>query len=77
MNEKIKNIIASVLQIDDSTLEDESSPDTIEGWDSINQMNIVMALEEEFDIEFTEEQILNMLNVKLIYITVEEALNNA
>jgi acyl carrier protein len=44
----------------------DSSPDTIEEWDSLKHMNLVLALEEEFGIQFTDEQIVEMLSVELI-----------
>ena len=47
-------------------IREDSSPDTIEAWDSLRHMNLVLALEEAFGIQFTEEEIVEMLNVQLI-----------
>ncbi len=47
-------------------IREDSSPDTIEAWDSLRHMNLVLALEEAFGVQFTEEEIVEMLNVQLI-----------
>jgi acyl carrier protein len=52
---------------------EDSSPDTISGWDSLAHMNLVLALEEELGVEFTDVQIVDMLNAELIMMAVAEA----
>jgi acyl carrier protein len=71
MEEKIKNIMASVFKCDVSEIDENASPDTIEHWDSLGHMNLVVALEEEFNFTFQEDEIVDMLNYKLICITVK------
>ena len=66
MEDKIKEVISNIFETPLSGINDQSSPDTIENWDSINHMKLITALEEEFDVEFTDEEILEMQNVKLI-----------
>jgi len=41
-------------------------------WDSLKHMNLIVGLEEEFDIEFNDEDIGSLLNLKLIKLFVEE-----
>jgi len=66
MENKIKKVLADVLMVDIELIDDNASPETIEQWDSLKQMNIVIALEEEFDICISDEDVIEMLNVKLI-----------
>ena len=66
MEDKIKEVISNIFGTPLNEINGQSSPDTIENWDSINHMKLITALEEEFDIEFTDEEILEMQNVKLI-----------
>jgi acyl carrier protein len=56
----------SVFEIDSSEINHESSPDSIDKWDSLRHMNLVVALEEEFNIEFEVEEISELMNFKLI-----------
>jgi len=57
-----------VLNIDVSLINNESSPDNIENWDSLKHMNLIVALEEEFEIEFDDEEIVDSMNYALIVI---------
>ncbi|WP_152058017.1 acyl carrier protein [Aliarcobacter butzleri] len=66
MENRIKKVLADVLMVDISLITDDTSPDTLEKWDSMNQMNIIVALEEEFEIQISDDDVIEMLNVKLI-----------
>ena len=77
MKDKIKQIMANVFSIDVASIEDDASPDIIINWDSLNHMNFVVALEEEFDIRFTDDEIAEMLNLALIEYTIKQKLGVA
>lgn len=78
MEEKIKQIMSDIFFINTSDITENSSQDTIENWDSIGNLNLVTALEEEFEINFTDDQIIEMLNFKLVCeITKEVILNKS
>ena len=66
MEQKIKDVMASVFKVDLSDIHEDASPDSLENWDSLGHMNLVVALEEEFNITFQEDEIIEMLNYKLI-----------
>lgn len=58
MEQKIKEIMASVFGMNVSDIGDSASASNIEVWDSLKQMDLVMALEEEFNIEFDDEDLI-------------------
>lgn len=64
--EKLKKVIAGVFKIDALSINNDTSPDTVETWDSLNHLNFILALEEAFDISFTEEQTVEILNYELV-----------
>jgi acyl carrier protein len=66
IEKRIKNVMSSVFEISDEQINENSSPDTIENWDSLKHMNLVVALEEEFNIEFSDDNITELVNMKLI-----------
>ncbi len=70
MEQRIKNVMAAILDCDVNDIVENSSPDTLSKWDSLGHMNLVVALEEEFGIVFKEDEIIEMLNYKLIYDTI-------
>lgn len=77
MHTKIKEIAAVVFDTEPDQVTEMSSPDTIEKWDSINHLNLVSSLEDEFGVTFTDEEVGEMLNLKLVEIIIEEKLKKA
>jgi acyl carrier protein len=72
---RVKKVMSKVFNIKRDIITDETSPDTVGRWDSLQHMNLVLALEEEFGVEFTGEQMNEMLNFRLILIVLQELLN--
>ena len=70
--DKLKNVLADVFKINMQTIDDMTSVDTVEKWDSLSHLNLVLALEEEFNISFTEEQTVEILNYPLIKLVLQE-----
>lgn len=66
MEDRIKNVMSAVFGVPVGDITDEASPDTIESWDSLNHMNLVLALEEQFGVQFTDEEIVELMNYPLI-----------
>lgn len=74
MEEKLRQIVADVFLIDIDQVTIDSSPDTIQQWDSIGHLNLITSIEEAFEITFTEDQISEILNFKLAIAVTEEAI---
>lgn len=66
MAEVIKQVMALVFQIDADTIDAATSPETVERWDSLKHMQLVMALEDELGIEFPDETIPELLSFAAI-----------
>ena len=66
MDSRIVQIVAFVLEISVEEVNEELSPHTIEAWDSLKHMNMVLALEDEFEIRFEDEEIIELANYRLI-----------
>ena len=64
MSEKLYNIISKVFSVPISEINDESSPETIESWDSFNGLILVDELESNFNIKFPVSEIIDVKNVK-------------
>lgn len=63
MFEKIKASIASQLSIDSEEIKMESSFMNDLGADSLDIVELIMALEEEYDIEIPDEDVEKMATV--------------
>lgn len=64
MIQKLYEIIARVMEIPVSQINDESSPETIENWDSFNGLVLVDKLEEAYNIKFEIAEIVGTNSVK-------------
>ena len=50
----------------------ESSPKTIETWDSMQHLNLVLAIEEKFEVQPEPEDIEQMKNIGAVAALVEK-----
>lgn len=66
IEQKIKSIMSKILKIPETKIHAESSPDNIETWDSLKHINLVLALEQSFDITFDEEEIFQLISYEMI-----------
>lgn len=64
MFEKIKAIIAEQLNVEEDTVTLESSFKNDLGADSLDLFELVMALEEEFDVEIPSEDLTSIATVE-------------
>jgi acyl carrier protein len=70
--QKLQQILAAVFEVDEKSINANTSPDTIEAWDSLKHLNLVLALEEEFQINFDEDQVVEILSFELIVEVLKE-----
>lgn len=66
---KVRNVLASVLEVSTSDLKDNLEIGDIDGWDSIRQLMISSILAEEFNITFSEDDLYEMTSVAKIVST--------
>jgi len=50
---RVREIACDILQAEVTA---DSSPETVESWDSVHHLNLVLALEEEYGCEFLPEE---------------------
>lgn len=69
---RVCEIVSGVMGVSREQLNRDSSPDTIRVWDSLRHMNLILALEQEFQVEFSDEELVELLNIGLIVDTLQE-----
>lgn len=74
LEQRIREILADILGIDAAQVNERTAFDRTPGWDSANQINLVVALEEEFSIVLDVAEIDTMLNFPDVVRTVEAKL---
>jgi acyl carrier protein len=63
---KVKAILANLLNEDVSQIEDNASMEQLNSWDSLKNLHLILAIEEEFEIELVEDEISRMVNLPTI-----------
>ena len=66
LREKVFKIISQLMHTPFEEGNERSSPENIAKWDSFQHINLILALEEEFKIKFTEEEIFQLGDVGII-----------
>jgi acyl carrier protein len=57
MDEQILNRVREIAgDVLDAKVSADSSPETVESWDSVRHLNLILALEEEFGFQFLPEE---------------------
>ena len=71
---KLKQVVSDILEMDIDDINENSSSDNIEQWDSLSHIKLVMAIEAEFNVKLTPDDMMDMLSVKLIKMILVEKL---
>jgi len=66
IRERVRYIVAEITEVEVERVTLQSSPDNLEEWDSLAQVNIVLSLEQEFGRQFSPDQIERMVSVEKI-----------
>ena len=75
--DQVRQIAADVFNVPLAEVTPEFSPDTCDNWDSLRHVNLVLALEQSFSVEFTPEEIEQMLSIQTVVTVLEEKLLEA
>lgn len=70
--DRVRSIFSDVFQVPLEQVTPQSSPETVPAWDSLQHLNLVLALEQEFRIQFTPEEIEQLLSVEVVAALLEE-----
>lgn len=68
---------ADLFSIPVSRIKEDSTPETIDNWDSIQHLNLALAIEETFDLQLSTEEIEKMRSIGEIASLVEAKLQAA
>jgi len=67
LREKIKNIMEEIFNTSLKNTKDEDIKEgNIENWDSLNHVNLMMRLEQEFNVKFSLDEIEKARDLKTI-----------
>jgi acyl carrier protein len=65
-DDRLKTLIADVMGVKKESVGDDASPTTVATWDSLRQMNLILALEEEFGVRFGDAELSTLTSLSAI-----------
>ncbi len=70
--EQVRSIASDIFDVPADKITANSSPETIENWDSMQHLNLVLAIEERFGVQLAPEDIEQMKNLGAVAALVEK-----
>jgi acyl carrier protein len=70
----LKQVMSSTLKVEPSAITPASTSETLENWDSLKHLNLILALEEAFDVSIPDEEAANITSYALIKSVLEDLL---
>jgi len=61
--EKLSNVFRVLFNLPDIELNDNLTAKDISGWDSFNHVNLIINIEEEFNVRFSNSEVGDLQNV--------------
>lgn len=72
--EQVQAIASDIFGVPSAKITTDSSPETIETWDSMQHLNLVLAIEEKFGLQLSPEEIEEMKSVGAVATLIEKKL---
>ncbi len=72
----IVEILKDIFDDDELEIEESTSSEDIEDWDSLEYINIIVAVEKRFKVKFSVDDIKNIENVGAMVNLVERKMSN-
>ena len=69
---RVREALARVLKADPNTIADNASQMELSEWDSVRHMNVVLALENDFGIEFEDAELQTLTSLPLLVAAIEK-----
>lgn len=69
---KLKAIMASVLNVSPEEIDDNCAVGSFKKWDSLAHMNLIVILEQEFNLELSDDDVADMLSYAIIRKIIDE-----
>jgi len=63
IEKKVLNLFSIVMDIPIKNLNKNSNPDTVENWDSLSHVKMIMEIESEFNIDLLPDEALEIFSI--------------
>jgi acyl carrier protein len=76
IKDRAKLVLAKTMKLNPEELGDQVGQEDLSNWDSVHHMNVVLGLENEFDIEFLDSELSTLTSLPAIVSVVKSHLEN-
>lgn len=76
ISDKLKKTILAELKLENFDFQDDTTADQVPGWDSLSHLNVILAIENEFNIRFKPYDLLKLKNIEQLQSLINSKLNN-
>lgn len=63
LKDRLNEIFCEVFDDDDIKIAPEMTANDVDGWDSLSHVNLIVAIESNFKITFSQKELLTFKNV--------------
>jgi len=71
LQERARNVFREVFEDSELVVTSQTVATDVPNWDSLTHISLILALEEEFEIEFTSAEVTTMANVGDLFTVLE------
>lgn len=72
VSERLAQVFREIFSDDDLVVTDATTADEVPGWDSLAHINLIYAVESEFDVSIPDELLSSFANVGELRACIEE-----
>jgi acyl carrier protein len=72
IKERARAVLARTLKVSPDAISDTASQTQLSQWDSVHHMNVVLALENDFGIEFDDTELPTLTSLPLLVAAIEK-----
>ncbi len=62
IEQRLKKIFSVIFDVPEQSVDEFFSMESSENWDSMNQLNLILSIEEEFDIYFSDTEVPTLIS---------------
>jgi acyl carrier protein len=66
MHERLRGVLADVLEVSEDEIPDDASTESLPGWDSLRQIELMLALELEYGVRIPADAMVELQSVDAI-----------
>lgn len=73
---EVRSIMSEILGCEPHCIDEDTTMDSLEEWDSLQHLNLILALEQAFSVRFTTDEVTEMQSFeKIISVLLHHGIN--